>query len=89
VDEPSVRRLCIALKAFAEALAIAAMWLVERSRFQDCHAVVPRKATTQIARRAMTDWSNAETVKRLSMIDSPKPSAFWQEAVNIYAGLLS
>ncbi len=63
----SVRRLLIALKAWAEPSAMTEMRAAVCSRPQESHAVMMRKATTQAAITAMTDLSKAEMVRRFSM----------------------
>src|ERR1700704_1309828 len=63
----SVRRLCIAVNALADASAMTDMRPAASSRPQESQAAVTRKATTQAAMTAMTDLSNAEMVKRFSI----------------------
>src|SRR5260370_21442954 len=63
----SVRRLCIALNASAEASAMTDKRAAVCSRARESQAVAIRKATTQAAITAMTDLSNAEMVRRFSI----------------------
>src|SRR6267378_5761541 len=71
-DRPAKSNSCsatpgIALNAFPEASAMTDMRAALCSRPQESQAVVMRKATTQAAITAMTDLSNAEMVRRLSI----------------------
>src|SRR5262245_60885154 len=67
LDDLSVRRLCMALKACPDASAIAAMRLVASSVVQDCHADVASRMMTHAAIAAMTDFKSAATLTRSSM----------------------
>ena len=55
VVEQSVRRLCNALKAFAEASAIADARAAVRSWLPGCHAAIASSATTKTAVPLMTE----------------------------------
>ena len=68
VVERSVRRLCIALKMFAEASAITAMRLAACRRPQESQALSENPTTTQKEVTRMTVFSSADTVRRFNMM---------------------
>src|ERR1700753_1574517 len=67
VVERSVRRLCMARKALAEASAITEMRSAVRSRCHESHAPEANRMTMPVAMMAKTDFNNVETATRFSM----------------------
>ena len=67
VDERSVRRLCIAVKALPAASATAAMRPVEARRFHEAQALMATRTTTTRPATPTTDFNRAETESRDSM----------------------
>src|SRR5260370_397775 len=68
VVDRSVRRLCIALNRFAEASAITEMQLATCRRPQESQALSEIATTTQKEVARITIFSNADTVRRFSMM---------------------
>ena len=63
----SVRRLCIALNALAEASAIADTRPAARIRAQESNALTERAVTTPMAISMMTDFSSTDALNQFSM----------------------
>jgi hypothetical protein len=75
----SLRKLCIALKALAEASAITVIRPAACNRDQEVQALTERTATTQAAITPMTALRVTDTVSRFSI---RSPSDGWIKAGN-------